>query len=86
MKFTIVINEDKVNGLTKKQEDIINKISELIGVNILPYASTTKRSYINIDISKLEHNIVVNIERVGNQYNMFHVEPGGYKKIALLLK
>jgi RIO-like serine/threonine protein kinase len=81
--------------ITKQQKTVIDTYKKLTNVDLLPYVdeAKSKRSYIALDFSDLGLNnnqlndseLIITLERIGKDYNLFTIEPNGYNKFALRL-
>lgn len=72
-------------ALTSNQKDIIEGIENYLGLNLMASSAYVKNNVINIETDGLQQHNLHAIENYGTQFGKFKVEPGGYKKISLVL-
>lgn len=72
-------------ALTSNQKHIIEGIENYLGLNLMASSSYVKNNVINIETDGLQQHNLHAIENYGTQFGKFKVEPGGYKKISLVL-
>lgn len=70
-------------ALTSNQKAIVEGIENYLGLKL--NASYVKNNVINIDTDGLQQHNLHAIENYGTQFGKFKAEPGGYKKISLVL-
>lgn len=72
-------------ALTSNQKDIIEGIENYLGLNLMASSAYVKNNVINIETDGLQQHNLHAIENYGTQFGKFKVEPGGHKKISLVL-
>lgn len=72
-------------ALTSNQKHIIEGIENYLSLNLMASSAYVKNNVINIETDGLQQHNLHAIENYGTQFGKFKVEPGGYKKISLVL-
>ena len=77
--------ESAATGLTAKQRGLMSGIEKYLGFGLMGDAFNVKRNIIGIETGSLSQQQIHAIESHGKQFGGYRVEPGGHKKINLIL-